>query len=312
MKMDKKKIVFASVIGIVVLFIIGYSVFVLGNDDEGANELQQTLVPELEQGEDMYASKKIAVDAIKDEKERIAPSIYDERFLNELGVYDEDLLDKKKQRMVDSIYSLSRIDYSEDSISSHARQPLKKRRREKTEVIDIKDTISPLKAMGLEHQLFFAVSPQVLADDTSESLEVEIDGEQTIKTNDRLQMRVTENTTVQGIDIKKNTLLYGIVKFRPNRVILQVNNIEGFPLKLLAYDNADGLEGIYIRNSFRGDVFNEVMSDVIQDFNIPGIPDVSGAVNTGVSGVKKVFQRNNRNIKVTVNNNYKLVLKPKL
>jgi len=312
MKMDKKKIVFASVIGIVVLFIIGYSVFGLGGDDEGANELQQTLVPELEEGEDMYASKKVAVDAIKDEKERIAPSIYDERFLNELGVYDEDLLDKKKQRMVDSIYSLSRIDYSEDSISSNARQPLKKKRRKKVELIDTKDTISPLKAMGLEHQLFFAVSPQVLADDTSESLEVEIDGEQTIKTNDRLQMRVTENTTVQGIDIKKNTLLYGIVKFRPNRVILQVNNIEGFPLKLLAYDDADGLEGIYIRNSFRGDVFNEVMSDVIQDFNIPGIPDVSSAVSTGVSGVKKVFQRNNRNVKVTVNNNYKLVLKPKL
>jgi len=54
------------------------------------------------------------------------------------------------------------------------------------------------------------------------------------------------------------------------------------------------------------------LGDVIQDFNIPGIPDVSGAVNTGVSGVKKVFQRNNRNVKVTVNNNYKLILKPKL
>ena len=304
MKMDKKKIVFAAVIGVVVLFIIGYSVFVLGGDDEGANELQQTLVPELEEGEDMYSSKKVAVDAIKEEKERIAPSIYDERFLDESGMYDEDLLDKKKQRIVDSIYSLGRIDYSEDSISSNVRKPLKKKRRKKSEVIDTKDTISPLKAMGLEHQLFFAVSPQILADGTGESLEVEIDGEQTIKVNDRLQMRVTMDTKVQGLEIKKNTLLYGIVKFRPNRVILQVNNIEGFPMKLLAYDNADGLEGIYIRNSFRGDVFNEVLGDVIEDINIPGVPQVSG--------VKKVFQRNNRNVKVTVNNNNTLILKPKL
>jgi len=296
--------VFASVIGVVVLFIIGYSVLVLGGDDENANQLNQTLVPELEEGEDMYSSKKVAVDAIKDEKERIAPSIYDERFLDEFGMYDEDLLDKKKQRMVDSIYSLGKIDYSQDTISSTARQPLKKRNRKKNAVIDTKDTISPLKEIGLEHQLFFAVSPQVLADGTSESLEVEIDGEQTIKVNDRLQMRVTETTTVQGIDIKKNTLLYGIVKFRPNRVILQVNNVEGFPLKLLAFDNADGLEGIYIRNSFRGDALNEVLGDVIEDINIPGVPQVSG--------VKKVFQRNNRSVKVTVNNNYKLILKPKL
>ena len=304
MKLDKKKVVFMSVIGVVILFILGYSAFVLSGDDEGTNNLQQTLVPDLEEGEEMYSSKKVAVDAIKEEKERIAPSIYDERFLDESGMYDEDLLDKKKQRIVDSIYRIGKIDYSDDSTSSAVRKPLKKKRQKKSEVIDTKDTISPLKAMGLEHQLFFAVSPQVLVDGTGESLEVEIDGEQTIKVNDRLQMRVTRNTTVQGIEVKKNTLLYGIVKFRPNRVILQVGNIEGFPLTLKAYDNADGLEGIYIRNSFRGDVFNEVLGDVIEDINIPGVPQVSG--------VKKVFQRNNRNIKVTVNNNYKLILRPKL
>lgn len=303
MKIDKKRIVFLSVIGVVVLFIVGYSVFVLGEKDDADNELQQTLVPELEDGEEMYSSKKVAVDAIKDERERIAPSIYDERFLDESGIYDEDLLDKKKQRMVDSIYRLGHIDYSQDSAATTTRKPLRKKRRKKSELIDTKDTISLLKAMGLEHQLFFAISPQVLADGTGESLEVEIDGEQTVKVNDRLQMRVTKNTTLQGIEIKKNTLLYGIVKFRPNRVILQVNNIEGFPLKLKAYDNADGLEGIYIRNSFRGDVFNEVLGDVIEDINIPGVPQVSG--------VKKVFQRNNRNVKVTVNNNYKLNLAPK-
>ena len=311
MKMDKKKIVFVAVIGVVILFIISYSVFVLGEDGDDTNKLQHTLVPELEEREDMYTSKKVAVDAIKEERERIAPSIYDERFLDETGMYDEDLLDKKKQRIVDSIYRLGRIDYSQDSVDTGTKKPLRKKRRKKGEVIDTKDTISPLKAMGLEHQMFFAVSPQVLADGTGESLEVEIDGEQTVKLNDRLQMRATQNTTVQGIEVKKNTLLYGIVKFRPNRVILNVENIEGTPLKLKAYDNADGLEGIYIRNSFRGDVFNEVLGDVIQDFNIPGVPDVSGAVNTGVSGVKKVFQRNNRNVKVTVNNNYKLILRPK-
>ena len=304
MKVDKKKIVFGSVIGAVLLFIVGYSVFVLGGEDEAANELQQTLVPELEEGEEMYSSKKVAVDAIKEEKERIAPSIYDERYLDESGMYDENLLDKKKQRMVDSIYRLGRIDYPEDSTPTSARGPSKKKRGKKNEVIDFKDTISSLKTMGLEHQLFFTVSPQVKADGTGESIEVEIDDEQTIKANDRLQMRVTQNTTIQGFEIKKNTLLYGIVKFRPNRVILQVNYMEGFPLKLKAYDNADGLEGIYIRNSFRGDVFNEVLGDVIEDINIPGVPQVGG--------VKKVFQRNNRNVKVTVNNNYKLILKPKL
>lgn len=303
MKIDKNKIVFISVIGVVILFIVGYSLYVLGGDDKSANELQQTLVPELEDGQEMYTSKKVAVDAIKEEREKNAPSIYDERFLDESETFDADLLDKRKQRMVDSIYRLGRIDYSRDSIPLAIRKPLKKKRTLKREVINSKDTISTLKAMGLEHQMFFMVSPQVLEDGTGESVEVEIDGEQTIKVNDRLQMRVTQNTTINGIAIKKNTLLYGIVKFRPNRVILNVDNIEGTPLKLKAFDNADGLEGIYIRNSFRGDVLNEVMGDMIRDINIPGVPQVSG--------VKKVFQRNNRNVKVTVNNNYKLILASK-
>jgi len=304
MKIDKNKMVFLSVIGIVVLFIVAYSVLVLGAGDESANDLQQTLVPELEVGQQMYSSKKVAIDAIKDEKKRIAPSIYDERFLNESGIYDTDLLDKKKQRMVDSIYRLGRIVYSQDSTPSTIRKLPKKRRRKKSVVLDNKDAISPLKAMSLEHQLFFAVSPQVLSNGTGESVEVEIDGEQTIKVNDRLQMRVIQNTTINGIAINKNNLLYGIVKFRPNRVILEVDNIAGTPLKLQAYDSADNLPGIYIKNSFKGDVFNEVLDDVIEDINIPGVPQISG--------VKKVFQRNNRNVKVTVNNNYKLILKLKL
>ncbi|WP_422082188.1 conjugative transposon protein TraM [Ulvibacterium sp.] len=304
MKMDKKKIVFISVIAVIVVFIVGYSVFVLSDDKDSTNELQQTLVPDLEESQEIYSSKKAAVDAIREEKERIAPSIYDERFLDESGIYDEGLLDKRKQRIVDSIYQIGQIDYSQDSVPSAIRKPLRKRRRKKPEVIDTQDIVSTLKAMGLEHQLFFAVSPQVLVDGIGESMEVEIDGEQTIKVNDRLQMRVMQRTTIQGIEVKKNTRLYGIVKFRPNRVILTVNNIEGFSLKLKAYDKADGLEGIYIRNSFRGDVFNEVLGDVVEDINIPGVPQVSG--------VKRVFQRNNRNVKVTVSNNYKLILRPKL
>lgn len=304
MKTDKKKLVFFSVIGVVVLFIVGYSVLVLGGDSDSSDELEQTLVPELEEGQETYTSKKMAVDAIKDERERMAPSIYDERFLDESGLYDEDLLDKKKQRMVDSIYRLGRIDYSRDSLTSTIPKPKRKKLKKKVAVTDIDKDNTSLTDMGLEHQLFFAVSPQLLAEGSSESLEVEIDGEQTIKVNDRLQMRVTQNTTVQGIEIKKNTLLYGIVKFRPNRVVLNVENIDGVPLKLKAYDNADGLEGIYIKNSFSGDALNEVARDVIQDINLPGVPQVGG--------IKSVFQRNNRNIKVTVNANYKLILRPKL
>lgn len=65
MKMDKKKVVFASVIALVISFIVGYSIYVVGGD-ENSGELQQTLVPELLETDQTFTSKKMAVDAIKD------------------------------------------------------------------------------------------------------------------------------------------------------------------------------------------------------------------------------------------------------
>jgi hypothetical protein len=41
---------------------------------------------------------------------------------------------------------------------------------------------------------------------------------------------------------------------------------------------------------------------MVDDINIAGMPQVSG--------FKNIFQRNNRNVKVTILNNYQVLLKP--
>ena len=66
----------------------------------------------------------------------------------------------------------------------------------------------------------------------------------------------------------------------------------------------DGSEGIYVENNFRAEATTEVLDDIIGDINIPAVPQVGG--------ITKVLRRSNRNVKVTVLNNYKLILKPKL
>ncbi|MDY7394002.1 conjugal transfer protein TraM, partial [Aureibaculum sp. 2210JD6-5] len=82
-----------------------------------------------------------------------------------------------------------------------------------------------------------------------------------------------------------------------------IENVDHMPTKLKAYDYQDGSEGIYVENSFRGEIAKEVAGEIIDEVNIPGVPQVSG--------VTKVFQRHNRKIKVTIINNYKLILKPR-
>ena len=83
--------------------------------------------------------------------------------------------------------------------------------------------------------------------------------------------------------------------------MIEIENIDHRPVQLKAYDLQDGSEGIYVENNLRADATREVIDDLVQDINIAGVPQVNG--------IKKVFQRDNHNIKVTVTNTYKLILK---
>ncbi|MEG3657765.1 conjugative transposon protein TraM [Arenibacter palladensis] len=305
MKIEKNKIVFGSIILVIVLFIGGYTMMVITNEDETEETLKQTEIPQLEEQQKEYNSKLEAVDNIPEDRVKNAPSIYDERFLDSTGVYDPDFMNKDKQRIVDSIYSQGRIDYSE---SRYRNVETKKARvdapiKNDTIEVEVEQPIST-KELALEHQLFFAADPK--SNPLSFVPEppivlVEVDGNQVVRANSRLQLRLMQEIQLSKTKIPKNTLIYGIVSFKPNRTLLKIDNINHIPVKLKAFDLQDGLEGIYVENSFRGEVTNEVVDDVLDDINIAGVPQVSG--------IKKVFQRTNRRTKVAVLNNYKLILK---
>ena len=308
MKLDKKKITFIAVIGAVVIFIVTYFILVFDEDDSQKDELQQTQVPVLENPIDDYTSRLDAVDDLKEVKQTNAPSIYDEKYLDSTGVFDPDFLEKEKIRMVDSIYNNSRINYTtgtfratnpvRDSVVNTLTSKTKERKKEEVALVEKTDP----KELALEQQLFFASNPLPDVETiNTPTIEVMVDKKQVIKTNDRLEMRTLNDVVIGGILIPKNTTLFGIVSFKPNRVLLQIENIDDIPLSFKAYDFRDKLEGIYIKNSFREELRQQVLSDVIDDVNVPGIPQVKG--------IKRIFQRSNRQVKVTVNNNYKLILK---
>jgi len=308
MKIDKKKITFAVVIGAVVIFIVAYSILTFGGDKDEQDELLQPLVPTLETVKDDYTSRLDAVDDLKEVRETNAPSIYDEKYLDSTGVYDPDFMEKEKIRLVDSIYTNSQIDYStgtykkpnlvkENVISTVTEKEKENQKKEEAEALRIE-----AKEMALEQQLFFASNPlPKKVDDSTPTLNVIVDRKEVLRVNDRIEMRTQHDVTIEGYFIPRNTQLFGIVSFKPNRVLLEIENIKNIPFAFKAYDYRDNLEGIYIKNSFREELRQQVLGDVIDDINVPGIPQVSG--------VKKIFQRSNRQVKVTVNNNYVLTLK---
>ena len=309
MKIQKNKIVFGSVLAVILIFLISYSVILMGDDESENENLKQTLVPELEQEQKEYDSKLHAINDLKKVRETNAPSIYDEKLIDSLGVYDPDMSKKEKERIVDSIYRTSRINYSEKTYENIGPKKSITTVVQEVDSGDIKREMQiHAKELGLEHQLFFVSSPLVSASSilggTDSEIEVVVDGNQVVKTNARLRMRLTKAAKVNNKLIPKNTLVYGFISFQPNRALIEIENINHHPTKLKAFDFSDGSEGIYVENSFREEAATELMDDIIGDINIPSVPQVSG--------ISRIFRRNNRNTKATILNNYKLILMPKL
>jgi len=309
MKVEKNKIVFVVVLVVIFIFLISYSVMVMG-DDENVNEnLEQTLIPDLEENQKEYDSKLDAINDLKEVRENNAPSIYDEKLIDSMGFYDPDLPDREKERIVDSIYDAGKIKYSEKRYENLGQKRIAQKNIAKIDSSEIKrEQKIKVKELGLKHQLFFAASPKPnkfsIIGNTDETIYVVVDGDQVVKANTRLRMRLTKAATINGKLMPKNTPIFGFISFQPNRALIEIENIKHHPTKLKAFDLQDGSEGIYVENSFRAEVTSEVLDDIISDINIPTVPQVGG--------ITKVFRRNNRNVKVTVLNNYKLILKPKL
>ncbi len=309
MKVEKNKIVFAAVLAVIFIFLISYSVMVMGDDDSENESLQQTLVPDLEENQKEYESKLDAINDLKEVRETNAPSIYDEKLIDSLGFYDPDLPEREKKRIVDSIYDAGKIKYSEKRYQNLGQRRASQKTTTKVDSAEVKrEQQIEAKELGLEHQLFFAADPKPnevsIIGNTDETIFVVVDGDQIVQANTRLRMRLTKAATINGKLMSKNTPIFGFISFQPNRALIEIENIKHHPTKLKAFDLQDGSEGIYVENNFREAVTREVLDDVIGDINIPSVPQVGG--------LTQVFRRSNRRVKVTVLNNYRLILKPKL
>ncbi|MGC1632338.1 MAG: conjugative transposon protein TraM [Gelidibacter sp.] len=308
MKIEKNKIVFAAVLAVIFIFLISYSMMIMGDDQSENENLKQTLIPDLKENQKQYDSKLDAINDLKEVRETNAPSIYNEKLMDSLGFYDPDLPQREKERIVDSIYNSGKIQYSEKRYQNFGKEKVTRNDKRQIDSAEIKtEQKIQAKELGLEHQLFFAASPKAndsaTFDNTDETIYVVVDGDQIVKAKTRLRMRLTKAATINNKLMPKNTLVFGFISFQPNRALVNIENIDHHPTKLKAFDLQDGSEGIYVENNFRAEATDEVLDDIIGDINIPSVPQVNG--------ITKILERNNRGVKVTVLNNYKLILKPR-
>lgn len=308
MKIEKNKIVFTSILLCILLFITAYVVIIMDEEEGTSVEGNQIPLPELKNEQKIYDSKLDALNDLKEKKRFNAPSVYHEELMDSTGLYDPDLLDKEKMRVVDSIYKNGRIRYSPKQYKNLKidNPPLandESFEKPSSDEISTKETQVASEERALEHQLFYASHPMSMKSATISPnvILAGVDGIQTVKTDYRLRLRLLQDIRINDVLVPRNTRIYGFVGFKANRTLIRIERIDHQPVDLTAYDFEDGSEGIYIKNNFRAEATNEVVDDIVDDINITGVPQIKG--------VQRIFRRNRRNIRATISDNYLLVLK---
>lgn len=310
MKLQKNKIVFALVLVGVVLFITVYGILTFGKDKKETLEPNRIPTPDVEGNPVEYGSKLEAIEAIKEEREVIAPQLYPDHMVDDKGYFNPDYMEYEKQRIIDSVYRDPK--FKQDAVAVFDME-------EKPEVIAIKEDIPieeivddtvlvSLQERALSHQLFFASDPKLdhasLIGGNETGILAYVDGDQVLRDGHRIDLRLGQDFEYHGVIVAKDTRIYGFVKLHPNRVLVNLARLGDLELSLTAHDLQDGQEGIYVENHMKGEVMERGLDETLGEVNVPGLPQIGG--------LKRIFQRHNRAIKVDIKDNYQLLLKQEL
>lgn len=303
MKPERNKMVFIGMMLCIIAFIVLYALSLGGENGDPNGDPMRPVLPELGESSVEFSTKIEAVDAIKEQRETPKPSLYGEHHIDSLGRYDPDLEIRERQRIVDSIYQLGRIDYGKGEYREVGKEVaiLPETKPSKLDTDPVVEP-GPLE-FERAHQAFFG-SHEAGKGVTAELRPVlaVVHGEQTLRARERLELRLLEDLELEGRYFERNSLLHGFVGFKANRVLVTVHLLGESAVSLKAFDRSDGREGIYMEHSCRQEAEGEVLDDAVQDINIAGLPQLGG--------IKQVFRRSNRRIRVTIMDQYQLMLKP--
>lgn len=129
-----------------------------------------------------------------------------------------------------------------------------------------------------------------------------IQGDQIIKHRSRVNLRLSKDAIINNQIFKKNTMFYATATIQYNRLNLKITNIAHQTVDLDVYDGQDGGVGLYVETpNIAGAMGTEVTGDVIDETDVSGIP----FGNT----IKNIFSKKQKEEKVQLLNNTKLILK---
>lgn len=144
-----------------------------------------------------------------------------------------------------------------------------------------------------------------------------IHGEQrNITSSSIVKLRTQQDFEINGTTIPRNTIVYGKAQISTNKVKINIDQIiykdTPYPFKGRIYD-LNGSEGLYIPDNAVNEGIKDGTGDMISetDVSIKG-SSVTGLISSGANAlthaVKRMADNKNKEVKVTLSANYRLII----
>ncbi|MDP4260109.1 MAG: conjugative transposon protein TraM, partial [Bacteroidota bacterium] len=164
--------------------------------------------------------------------------------------------------------------------------------------------------------VFITLDDKQVVSDTlaTNTIPAVVEEDQELTAGSTLVLRITEEETVNGVAIPRNTLIYGIVSLNGERMNVSIPSIRCgaaiYPVSLQVYD-LDGLPGIRIPDGLGREVAKESAQQGIGSVGIGVIDPSLGAqaASAGIQAAKTFLGRKIRQVRVSVGAGYQVLLK---
>lgn len=160
---------------------------------------------------------------------------------------------------------------------------------------------------------FYALAEEEVTEEKQNAIAAVMHQTQTIVSGSTVKLRLSDAVFIEGVQIPKNSFLYGIAALKGERLEVRISNIAYknsiFPVTLSLYDT-DGIEGIYIPGALNRDVAKASGDRSLSTLGMTGLNDSWGAqaADMGIQAAKGLMSKKVKLIKVVVKAGYQVLL----
>ena len=174
-------------------------------------------------------------------------------------------------------------------------------------VVSLNDTVKHAKG-------FYSLEDNRSSEVHQNTIEAIVPETQTLVAGATVKLLLANDIYINGVLIPRNSFVYGTATLSNERLRINIaslrykNNI--IPVALEVYD-IDGLQGIYIPGSINRDVAKESSNEAINALGLTTLdPSLAAqATGAGIQAAKTLLSKKVKQIKVTIKEGYKILLK---